>query len=218
MKKFLSVILIIGTLLCGNVFAEDDYTIVDLSEFSAVNDSFSEGLCAVQDKNTSRWGFIDVDKNWVIAPQFKEASYFRNGLCAVNTVDGESVLIDHSGNVVLKRNEFNKNNDSDIFYVEKHGDCIMLLDKKSNYYNVTLLDENYNVITQNDVGLRTFRTSTDVSPYGSKTLFWSENQGRVYNYKGIDITEKLTNENITVSVETTANDKYIIGQADNKMF
>lgn len=217
MKKFLSAFLIICTLLCGNVFAMDDYTIVDLSDFSGVNDRFSEGVCAVQDTNTSRWGFVDINKNWVIAPQYKSASYFRNGLCAVNTVDGESVLIDHNGNVVLKRSDFNKNLDSDNFYIEKHSNFLMLFDEKSNYYNVTLLDKNYNVITQNDVGLRTFRTSTDVSPFVSKTIFWSENQRRVYNYKGIDITEKLTSENISVSVETTANDKYIVGQADNKI-
>lgn len=70
MKRFLAVFLVVCTLWCGNVFAANEYEIIDMSEFSAVGE-LSEGLCAVRDKAAERWGFVDVNKNWVIAPQFK---------------------------------------------------------------------------------------------------------------------------------------------------
>jgi len=214
MKRIISVLLIC-VLFCGTVFASNNYSIIKMSEFAGVGE-FSEGLCAVQDKNTSRWGFVDTSKKWVISPQFQSASYFKNGLCAVNTVDGESVLINHSGKIVFKRSEFKSNIDSDIFYVEKHGKYYIVFDGLS-YSWVTLLDEKYVPITSNDVALRTFRTSSSASPYGSKTLFWEENQNGVYNYKGVNITEKLTSENITPSVDMPVNNKYIIGKADGKI-
>lgn len=205
MKKWVSTFLIIFTLLCGNVFAADEYTIIDFSEFADVGE-FSEGLCAVKDTETSRWGFVDINKNWVITPQFKNASYFKNGLCAVNTADGESVLINRSGNIIFKRSEYDVSASSDDFYIEKHGKYFILLDD----YRITLIDENYHPITVDDVELWTFSGK-------SKTLFWENNQQRVYNYKGTDITDKLTNENVDLSRDMSANNKYIIGQTDDKI-
>ncbi len=76
MKRILSFFLIICTLLCGNVFAADNYKTVDMKDFSAVGE-FSEGLCAVQDTSSKRWGFVDVNKNWVISPQYQKAEYFE---------------------------------------------------------------------------------------------------------------------------------------------
>lgn len=213
MKKFIS-FLIVCMLLCSSVFAVD-YRMINLPEFSNV-DNFSEGLCAVQDKLSGRWGFVDTDKKWVISPQFQSASYFKNGLCAVNTINGESVLIDKKGNIIIKRPEFSNYINSENFYVEKHGKYNIVFDGDSFSW-ITLLDENYNPIVPTDAKLRTFNASTNGMMYKSKTVFWSVSQKRVYNYKGIDITEKLAKERIALSVETVVNNKYIIGQIDSKI-
>lgn len=208
MKKIISVLLIC-VLLCGTVFASNNYSIIKMSEFAGVGE-FSEGLCAVQDKNTSRWGFVDTSKKWVISPQFQSASYFKNGLCAVNTVDGESVLINHSGKIVFKRSEFRNNINSDTFYVKKHGDYNIVLDRYSG--KVALLDKNFKIITVNDVEL----TTLDTSPI-SETVFWEKNNGEIYNYKGQNVSGKLESENIALKQKMTANNNYIIGQADGTL-
>lgn len=219
MKKFLSAFLIVCTLLCGNVFAEDDYTIVDLSDFSAVNNRFSEGVCAVQDKNTSRWGFVDINKNWVISPQFKSASYFRNGLCAVNTADSETVLINHDGDVVFKANSYYSNVNDKNFFSDKHGKYLILWEGKSEWsgYSIKLFDENFNARTVENINLSTFKVSSIKLPYVSHTFFWNGNDGKVYNYKGVDISDKLIKENLVLSNDMIANNKYIIGYSDEKI-
>ena len=44
---------------------------------------FSEGLSAVRDERTGKWGFVDKLGNMVIAPKFLHSSYFRNGVASV---------------------------------------------------------------------------------------------------------------------------------------
>ena len=203
MKKFLSVFLITCMFLCVNVFAADDYKIVDMKEFSAVSE-FSEGLCAALDVSTKRWGFVDTNKNWVIAPQFRQASWFKNGLCAVQNIDGETVLINHNGETVFKSLN-NVDVDSNDFFLKKHGKYNMIFEEK----NVTLVDENYKSILANDLKLCTFKNSV--------CLFWENTHKRIYNYKGTDVTESLVAENIYVSDNMTVSNKYIVGQADSKI-
>lgn len=218
-KKIISCFLVICTLLCGNVFASDDYTIVNMAEFADVN-NFSEGLCAVLDNNTQRWGFVDVNKNWVIAPQFQNASYFKNDVCAVNTIDGESVLINRNGEIIFKLREYDKWIESDKYFLEKHGKYKVIFEdmgKMVTRHWVTLVDDNYKPITPDGIILRTFIKTGDKSPDGSNTVFWEDGQKRVFNYKGIDITDKLTTENVKLSDDMTVNNKYIVGQADNKI-
>ncbi len=214
MKKIIS-FLIVCLLLCGNVFASSEYRIVDMSEFEEY-DYFAEGMCAVQDNVSKRWGFVDINKNWVIEPQYRSASYFTNGLCAVNTVDGESVLINKKGDIVFKRSEFYGSINSENFYVKKHDKYNIVFDGLTNC-NITLLDESYNTITPSNVALSTFRTSTDESPERSETVFWENDQKKVYNYKGVDISSKLIEENIKLSNGMIANNKYIVGRANEKI-
>ncbi len=201
--------LIIYLLLCVNVLAENNYTTINMSEFANV-DNFAEGLCAVQDKTTDRWGFVDINKNWVISPQYKSASYFKNGVCAVNTVDGETVLINHKGDIVFKAG-YDNNITSETFFLEKHGKYNIIFE---NTGRVVLLDENYNCITPDGVNLSTQNGA-------SSTLFYDNNSAKIYNYTGKDITDKLLNENITfngyVYGGNSVNNKYIVGQADGKI-
>ena len=197
--------------LCIDVFAANNYTVINMSEFSSIG-TFSEGLCAVQDKNTNRWGFVNTNKNWVISPQFQSASYFKNGLCAVNTVERESVLINCYGEIIFKRSEYRDNISSDNYYIEKHGKYNILFDgyMLSDCW-ITLLDENYNNILSNDIILRNFKANVNGASNESRTLFWAKNQAKVYNYKGVDITKKLEEEYVVPSSDLIVNDKYIIG-------
>lgn len=146
----------------------------------------------MRDKAAERWGFVDVNKNWVIAPQFKGASYFKDGLCAVNTVDGESVLVDRNGDVVFKRSSFLANVGSENFFLDKHGKYLILWEDMnkaySTEYGVTLVNENYQSITADDVRLRTF-SQTRQSPLVSKTLFWDENK---MIFSRADISDEIT--------------------------
>ncbi|MDO4504485.1 MAG: WG repeat-containing protein, partial [Clostridia bacterium] len=206
MKKITVFLLVICLLLSVNTFAADNYTIVEMSEFADV-DNFSEGLCAVQDKVSKRWGFVDVNKNWVISPQFQSASYFKNDVCTVNTVDGETVLINRNGEIVFKCSEYNSKADSDKIFLEKHGQYKIVFENSGSDripYYVTLLNSNYFTITPNDVKLCAFKG-------GSQTLFWENNQKKIYNYKGIEITDKLSG-NVDISGDKLlVNNKYVIG-------
>ena len=58
---------------------------------------FFEGLCAVMVNDL--WGYIDETAQWVILPQYDNASSFRDGLALVEK-DGKLMYIDHSGAVV----------------------------------------------------------------------------------------------------------------------
>lgn len=197
MKKILSLFLITCMFLGVNVFAADDYKIVDMKEFSKVGE-FSEGLCAVQDVSSRRWGFVDVNKNWVISPRFQNAEYFENETCVVNTVDGETVLINRNGDEVFKFKEYHNNLDKDRYYTKKHGKYKVVFENK----NVTLLSEDYSKITPENVNL--------VCIDKSQTVFKDNTQNEIYNYKGINITERLKAEDITLNV--LANNKYIVGR------
>lgn len=44
--------------------------------------SFSEGLAPVQASN-GRWGFINMNNQWVIQPKFEDAQEFKDGRAAV---------------------------------------------------------------------------------------------------------------------------------------
>lgn len=218
MKKAILFILVIFTLCCGTAYASNDYSIINMAEFSDV-EIFSEGLCAVQDTATQRWGFVDVNKNWVISPQYKKASYFKNGLTTATTVDNENVLIDRKGKTVFSLRKDAMYVDSENYFLEKHNAYNIIWQNAhwGGKYLITLVDSNYKTITPENVNLCTFTKDVFVSVEGSKTVFWEDNLKKVYNYKGIDITDKLTAENIALSDNMIVNDKYIVGLADNKL-
>ena len=79
--------------------------------------------------------------------EFSAVGEFSDGLCAVNTVDGESVLIDRNGDAVFKFKEFHNSFDRDEYYVKKHGKYKIVFENE----NVTLLSEDYSEITPENV-------------------------------------------------------------------
>lgn len=62
-------------------------------------DGFSEGLAPVM--KGGKWGYIDIEGKYVIAPRFNYAKSFSEGLAAVNIGEGKWGYIDHSGKFVI---------------------------------------------------------------------------------------------------------------------
>lgn len=60
---------------------------------------FMDGMAAAQ-KN-KLWGFVDTSGNWVIAPKFKSAENFSEGLSLVQNDDYYYGFIDRQGNYIL---------------------------------------------------------------------------------------------------------------------
>lgn len=63
-------------------------------------DVLSDGLAPCLDESARLYGFVDVKGNWVIAPQYIEVKYFRDGYAAVKQEGGWGV-IDTSGKLVI---------------------------------------------------------------------------------------------------------------------
>lgn len=65
--------------------------------------NFSGGLAAVQDSQTSKWGFINKAGKLVIPCQFYEVDYegFKNGMCAVALKYNHWIFINTSGKKVF---------------------------------------------------------------------------------------------------------------------
>jgi WG repeat protein len=61
---------------------------------------FTEGLAAVRIGNI--YGYIDHKGKVVIAPRFREAAEFSEGLASVTTIDGQKGYIDKTGLLVIK--------------------------------------------------------------------------------------------------------------------
>ena len=61
---------------------------------------FTEGLAAARIGNV--YGYIDYKGNVVIAPRFRDAAEFSEGLASVTTIDGQNGYIDKTGVFVIK--------------------------------------------------------------------------------------------------------------------
>lgn len=95
-------------------FSDDNYNvgmfdysdnIIIPSEYKEI-DLFYEGLASTQKFITSKYGYLDRNGNWAIAPTFDMADRFSNGLAYVYK-NGQSAYIDKTGKPVyiLKEDE-----------------------------------------------------------------------------------------------------------------
>ena len=79
------------------------------------------------------WGYINKDGNYVINPQFKDATWFNNGLARVENEDGKYGFIDKKGNfkIPAQYSQATIFNEGLAFVVEEggHPTCI---DKNGN--------------------------------------------------------------------------------------
>lgn len=64
--------------------------------------SFRDGLAAVAIDD--KWGYIDIDGAFVIAPQFQNAHAFEDGLASVTDQNGKDAYIDKTGQIVWPEN------------------------------------------------------------------------------------------------------------------
>lgn len=81
-------------------FADRQGKIVIPPQFTEVQ-QFRDGLAAV--RVDSKWGFIDQTGKMVIKPTFTYAhDSFHNGIAVVQDADGNSMLIDRTGNVIVR--------------------------------------------------------------------------------------------------------------------
>jgi WG containing repeat len=63
---------------------------------------FQEGLAAVMDTSTGRWGFINPSGEIAFPAQFQDADAFSEGLARIHLDDSGVAFIDHQGTIIIK--------------------------------------------------------------------------------------------------------------------
>ena len=83
---------------------------------------FSEGLAPVKPLDSDKYGYIDLEGDMVIAPQFDDVSFFSEGLSRVETKHGRKFFINKKGEKVLEPlfDDFGDFSDG-LAWVEKRG-------------------------------------------------------------------------------------------------
>ncbi len=187
MKRIIS-FLIVCMILCGNVFASDEFHSVQNSTLELNVFRCAEGMYSVVDTTYNRCGFIDVYGNIVIPCEYKSVKQFNDGLCLVTTVDNELYFINHKNEKVYKHwdttAEYVKKGNFGVFHHNSYGTRAYIVNNK--YENI--VNEELLAITD---GYYSFFTGSNNS---------------VYNFKGQDISKKIGSENGAVHF---ANDKVI---------
>ena len=71
--------------------------------YAAWDGDFADGLAAVWNAETDRYGYIDAEGRQVIGQQYRMAYGFREGLACVQLISGEWAMIDTGGSIVMMR-------------------------------------------------------------------------------------------------------------------
>ncbi len=118
MKKlfatFLAVILLLGFCACENSELEEGHAsdVIDLTEAARFLASLdmpkaqaprSSLLAPAQGTDSELFGYINLQGEWVISPQFSDASFFAEGRTMILENYEDYVLTDESGNAVLSQ-------------------------------------------------------------------------------------------------------------------
>lgn len=75
-----------------------DGTRIMTEEYEDADSFLADGTAAV--KQNGKWGYIDLEGNWVLEPVFQEAKSFSGGLAGIS-VDGLWGFIDSNGKIVI---------------------------------------------------------------------------------------------------------------------
>jgi hypothetical protein len=100
---------------------------------------FSEGLLAVPDNETNKYGFINTKGEWVIPPNFYEVLDFSEGLAAV--WENENSHVDQSSGcgTAVPHPSWG--------YINKKGKYII----ESKFYNATSFENSYAIINEKEI-------------------------------------------------------------------
>lgn len=91
----------------------------------------AEGLMAVRDTATERWGFMNLKGEWVLKPTWRFAWGFKDGRAQVTTADGRVHFVDKAGEVLFTAPE-----GVDVDYPSE-GLMRFEKDKKYGYMDIT---------------------------------------------------------------------------------
>lgn len=102
---------------------------------------FSEGLCPARRTGGEgyAWGYLGLDGQWAIPPQFTDAQPFDGGVALLGS--HAKTLIDKAGNVLYETPVYDRcSQTGDYWYFCGYsGDAGLVLDKKGNEVNSPLL-------------------------------------------------------------------------------
>lgn len=108
-------------------------------------DGFSEGLCPARRTGGEgyAWGYLGLDGQWAIPPQFTDAQPFENGVALLGT--HAHTLIDKEGNVLAETPVYDRcQKTGDYWYFCGYsGDAGLVLDKEGNEVASPLLHGGY---------------------------------------------------------------------------
>ena len=88
----------------GNSYTEKS-GMVTLTRYNAY--SFSAGLCKAKDSETGLFGFIDLQGNWVIEPQYKNVSDFSEYGNEAYAVVDDVTIINQKGEIIFTAKQTN---------------------------------------------------------------------------------------------------------------
>ncbi|MBN2353069.1 MAG: WG repeat-containing protein [Spirochaetales bacterium] len=128
--------------------------------FFSLAHAFSDGLAAVQDSNSNKWGFIDKSGTYVISPQYDEVAPggFQYSHCIV-IKDEKCFLINKKNDIVLKIKQTNSYIIGPHLFVSG-GNYILAGNYKLMTFHGRVVKENFaNVIVKFHDGFAFFESS-----------------------------------------------------------
>lgn len=196
------VIFLIIVVLPVSVLANGSFYVINNENLEINVSDGNEGMISAVDKNSQRYGFIDRYGDIKVPSIYKEVGKFNDGFCPVTTVDNEFFLIDRNGNQVFEL--YDKN----VIY-KKHGKFgAVIYTRGYGKGTVFLVDENFNMLANGKI-LKLITKDT-------YTFFADTDNGRIYNYKGEDITSKMEGFVFSSLEYLFASDKYILVGIENE--
>ena len=102
---------------------------------------FAEGLCPARRTGGTgyAWGYLGLDGQWAISPQFTDARAFEDGVALLGS--HAHTLIDHQGNILYETPTYDHcQQTGDYWYFTGYSDDLgLVLDKEGNEVNSPLL-------------------------------------------------------------------------------
>lgn len=156
---------------------------------------FSEGLCPARRTGGEgyAWGYLGLDGQWAIPPQFTDAQPFADGVALLGT--HAHTLIDRAGNILYETPTYDScQKTGDYWYFCGYsGDAGLVLDKGGNEINSPLLHGGY--VDALNYGWAVMTNADDSHTLGRGEKSWPipENWGNVWRDNVTENTVYLNN-------------------------